>query len=136
MKPPSEGLQFFKTLIIPKLNNLFIALSNPSIDTLKSLTKDFFQFIWGSTCDRIKRNVIMQGNIYDGLNMLNLEKFVMSLKCSWIRRIVSGEQAWIGIMNALYGNNIASCIEDFGDDFYTNMIKENKNHFRIDVFLS
>ena len=54
--------------------------------------------------------------------MLNLEKFVMSLKCSWIRRIVSGEQAWIGIMNALYGNNIASCIEDFGDDFYTNMI--------------
>ena len=68
--------------------------------------------------------------------MLNLEKFVMSLKCSWIRRIVSGEQAWIGIMNALYGNNIASCIEDFGDDFYTNMIKENKNHFWKDVFLS
>ena len=125
-----------KTLIIPKLNHLFIALPNPSIDTLKSLTKDFFQFIWGSKCDRIKRNVIMQGNIYGGLNMLNLEKFVMSLKCSWIRRIVSGEQAWIGIMNALYGNNIASCIEDFGDDFYTNMIKENKNHFWKDVFLS
>ena len=125
-----------RTLIIPKLNHLFIALPNPSIDTLKSLTKDFFQFIWGSKCDRIKRNVIMQGNIYGGLNMLNLEKFVMSLKCSWIRRIVSGEQAWIGIMNALYGNNIASCIEDFGDDFYTNMIKENKNHFWKDVFLS
>ena len=70
-----------------------------------------------SKCDRIKRNVIMQGNVYGGLSMLNLEKFLMSLKCSWIRRIVSGEQAWICIMKALYGNDIASCIENFGDDF-------------------
>ena len=44
--------------------------------------------------------------------------------------------AWIDILNVLYGNNIASCIEDFGDDFYTNMMKENKNHFWKDVFLS
>ena len=29
-------------------------------------------------------------------------------------------------MNALYGNNVASCIEAFGDDFYINMIKEIK----------
>ena len=47
--------------------------------------------------------------------------------------MVSGEQAWICIMKALYGNDIASCIEDFGDDFYidtcTCMIKEDKTIF-------
>ena len=51
---PIGRVTVLKTLIIPKLNHLFIALPNPSIDTLKSLTKDFFQFIWGSKCDRIK----------------------------------------------------------------------------------
>ena len=66
---------------------------------------------------------IMQGNIYGGLKY-----------GTRIRRIVSGEQAWIG--SALYGDDIASCIEDFGDDFYTNMIKQNKNRFWKDVFLS
>ena len=38
-------------------------------------------------------------------------------------------------MKALYGNDIASCFEDFWDDFYTDMIKEYKNHAK-DEFLS
>ena len=39
-------------------------------------------------------------------------------------------------MNALYGNNIVRCIEYFGDDFYTNLMREDTDHFWIDVFLS
>ena len=133
---PIGRVTVLKTLIIPKLNHLFIALPNPSVEVLRNLSKKFFHFIWGCKNDRVKRDVVMQSNINGGLNMINLESFITCLKCTWFRRILQGEQAWMSIFEGQFGKNIGNSIEDFGDDFYTQLIKDSKNEFWKDVFLS
>ena len=45
----------------------------------------------------------MQSNINGGLNMINLEGFITCLKCTWFRRIIQGEQAWISIFEGQFG---------------------------------
>ena len=62
--------------------------------------------------------------------MINLESFITCLKCTWFRRVIQGEQAWISIFEGQFGKNIGNSIEDFGDDFYTQLIKDSKNEFR------
>ena len=46
---PIGRVTVLKTLIIPKLNHLFIALPNPSVEVLRNLSKKFFHFIWWKT---------------------------------------------------------------------------------------
>ena len=43
-----------KTIIIPKLNHLFISLPNPSKDLLPSLCRDIFVFIWKSKYKKVR----------------------------------------------------------------------------------
>ena len=50
-----------KTIIIPKLNHLFISLPNPDQHVISMLKTKFYNFIWKSKIDRIKRNVLNGG---------------------------------------------------------------------------
>ena len=63
---PFGRITVLKTLIISKLNDLFISLPNPSDDLINNLKKRFFSFVWNSKTDRIKRDVLhkntMQGD--------------------------------------------------------------------------
>ena len=47
-----------------------------------------FHFIWDNKPDKIKRTVLCQDYSKGGLKMLNLKKFISSLKSSWIKRIL------------------------------------------------
>ena len=57
---PLGRLTVLKTLLISKLNDLIISLPNPSADKISQLNKTFFEFIWKSPTDKIKREVIIQ----------------------------------------------------------------------------
>ena len=57
---PLRRITILKTLLIAKLNHLFISLPNPSNDTILKLNRMFFNFIWQSPTDRIKREVLCQ----------------------------------------------------------------------------
>ena len=57
---PLRRITIIKTLLIAKLNHLFIALPNPGNETILNLNRMFFQFIWQSPTDRIKREVLCQ----------------------------------------------------------------------------
>ena len=52
---PLGRITILKTLIISKLNHLFISLPNPSDEIINTLQKQFFSSIWQSSTDRIKR---------------------------------------------------------------------------------
>ena len=69
-----------KTLIISKLNQLFIALPNPSDELINNLQKKFFHFIWQSGTDRVKRDLLMQEYNIGGLKVTNLKKLHMRFK--------------------------------------------------------
>ena len=47
-----------------------------------------FTFIWDKKPDKIKRKVLYQDYSKGGLKMLDLQQFILSLKSSWITRIL------------------------------------------------
>ena len=52
-----------------------------------------------------------------GLKMLDINKFIMSLKCSWIRRLIVGHSSWTSILKAINGEDFVNWLLDFGDAF-------------------
>ena len=51
---PLGRITIIKTLLIAKLNHLFIALPNPGNETILNLNRMFFQFIWQSPTIELK----------------------------------------------------------------------------------
>lgn len=86
---PLGRITILKTLLIAKLNHLFIALPNPSSGTILSLNRMFFNFIWQSPIDRIKREVLCQDYFNGGLKMVELNSYINALKIGWIRRLIT-----------------------------------------------
>lgn len=125
-----------KTLIIPKLNHLFISLPNPSQETISNLTTQLFRFIWGSDCDKVKRTIVTQHHLQGGLNMLNLRNFILSLKCSWIQRLIKGNHSWLSILKNNYGQDVIDKRLNTGNDYVKKMLKCTSNVFWKDVLES
>jgi len=46
-----------------------------------------FQFLWDNKPEKIAREKIIQDYCHGGLKMLDIDKFIQSLKCSWIKRL-------------------------------------------------
>ena len=69
---PIGRVTVVKTLLLPKLNHLFIALPNPDNDTLSSLNNCFFEYIWNSKTDKVKRQIVTQDYLKGGLKMVEI----------------------------------------------------------------
>ena len=85
---PLGRITILKTLLVAKLNHIFIALPNPSDEMIKKLNTLFYNFIWQSKPDKIKRDILNQDYLKGGLKMIHLTNYIYSLKLSWIRRLV------------------------------------------------
>ena len=57
---PLGRLSVLRTLLISKLKHLITSLPNPSADKVTKLNKTFFEFLWKSSTDKIKREIITQ----------------------------------------------------------------------------
>ena len=94
---PFGKITVIKTFIISKFNHLFIALPNPSPEIIKAISDMMFKFIWNDKPDKVNRKQICKDG---GLKMLDLEKFVKSLKLTWITRLVRDlESPWANLIN-------------------------------------
>ena len=52
---------------------------------------------------KIKRSMITQSYTNGGLKMPNVEQFIKSLKCTWIRRLVnSSDSPWVKLFELSY----------------------------------
>lgn len=80
-----------KNFALPKLIYPLSSLPNPPIDTIKRLEKIMFNFIWDGKPDKIKRDVLTRDYEQGGLKMIDIEKFILSLKVSWVKRFLQPE---------------------------------------------
>ncbi|CAG2213321.1 unnamed protein product [Mytilus edulis] len=55
---PVGKITIIKTLIISKLNHLFLTLPTPCNTTLKQLIRTIYSFIWENKPDKIKREIL------------------------------------------------------------------------------
>lgn len=67
--------------------------------------------------------------------MLEINTFLKSLKCSWIRRLFKDKKPWIYIFFEIHGNEVTKNMLDFGDKYMHNIVKHS-NVFWKDVFQS
>ena len=91
---PIGRICIIKTLLLSKLVHFFIALPDPSIKYIKELERMFFKFIWGNTNDKIKRTKLVQKQSKDGLNMVDIELFIKSMKLTWLKRLATSHADW------------------------------------------
>ena len=85
------GKKILKTFIIPRLTTLFMMIPRPSPQTIKSLNKLFYSFIWDYKPDKISRVKLTQSYPREGLKMTDIDVFITRLKISWIKRLLSND---------------------------------------------
>jgi len=129
---PFGKITVIKTLIVSKLVYLFSNLPDPSDDFMLELEKILFNFLWNGKNDRINRKTVCQDYDAGGLKMLDIKSFLLSLKLSWLKRILLNEGKVSNIV-------IATCpsVKDIlirGNKFVEILANECYNPFWCDVF--
>ena len=82
-----EGrIAVFKSLAISKLIHLALVTEIPTT-TINLLTKIQMEFIWKGKNPKIKNSTICNDYEYAGLKNVNIFLNVISLQCSWIKRL-------------------------------------------------
>lgn len=118
-----------KNFALPKLIYPLSSLPNPCKETVQRIEKLMYNFIWDGIPEKIKRNTLMQDYEKGGLKMINLEKFIWSLKVSWIKRILESKHGgllkhiYLGQLKDLGGELFLEC--NFSELDITNKFKSN-----------
>ena len=123
-----------KSLMIPKLNHLFMSLPDPPEKTVKELNTIFFNYIWNSKIDRIARKEIIKDHDQGGLKMIDLNAFIKSLKISWIRRFELCNASWALLLRDFLPH-LSKYLHIIGSNFIRKVSNE-LNPFWTDVFIS
>ena len=113
-----------KTLLVPILTHLFIAIPKPDQSIIKKLEGLLFQYIWNGR-DRVSRVQMIQDSSNGGCNMIDLNSFIKSLKITWIRRILNNNTAWKNLL----ASNIdldENKLFLFGNAYIADLKKKNK----------
>ena len=125
---PLGKITVIKSLLLPKLTHLFMALPRPSEQSIKKLEKTLFNFIWSNKNDRISRKNMVKTLAEGGCYMAHVNTFIKSLKLTWIRRIINSSCSWTNIFYEISGYKIQS-FHHFGADYHQTMAKSTSNPF-------
>ena len=93
-----------KNYALPKLIYVLTSLPNPSMQIIKRIERQMFEFIWDGKPEKIKRNILINNYDAGGLKMIDLETFIKSLKITWIKRFIESDEN--GILNKIYMNKL------------------------------
>ena len=124
-----------KSLVIPKLTHLFIALPNPSQTLLKYLNTVFFKFIWHCGTEKLARSLITQNYKDGGVKMINVNNYITALKNAWIRRMFTNNPKWTNLFKSITGISTMDLIIH-GDYFIISKLERIVNKFWRDTLYS
>ena len=92
---PLGKITIIKTFALSQFVYLFTVLPTPSNAFINELNKILFDFIWNGKPAKVKRTVLINNICDGGLKMFDVDSFIKSLKCSWVRRFCSNiNQDW------------------------------------------
>lgn len=61
--------------------------------------------------------------------MVDINNFITSLKCSWIKRLTKAHKPWMDFLFTIYGNDFLQKLFDFGDSFVIECLHKVNNVF-------
>ena len=107
------------------MKNIFIALPNPSIEIIKDIEAMLYTFIWKSSVNRVKKDIMQKKYQEGGLKMINIHSFILALKSTWIRRLFFNNCKWQNIFMSSIDINKLSC----GSSGYIEQVIESVKKF-------
>ena len=130
---PYGKIVVIKSLAVSKITHLILSIPNPSQKLIKEVNALFYNFLWNGAIDKIKREISTKRKKEGGLDMLNFEKFVYSLKSTWIKRIIENheEKKWCHLFYHM--NPFMNRLNRFGSQFVLKYIDKIHNQFWLDV---
>ena len=87
-------ISVFKSLISSMITHILLSLPSPSqefIDEYENILKDF---LWGGKPPKYRREILEYPYNLGGLQLHNLKRFSMSLKMTWLRRLLLSDSGW------------------------------------------
>ena len=81
-----------KILVTSQIIYLASAVPVPS-NVVKEINKLMYSFLWSSRKEKVKRSVCINQNVKGGLNMVDIQTRIGSLRLSWLSRFIMNECA-------------------------------------------
>ena len=94
-------ITIIRSLLLPKLTHLFLALPDPPQVIIKRLNCVLHSFLWNSKAEKVKRSKIIQKYKDDGLDMIDIVAYIKSMKASWLQRLSRGKGLWVQIAKTI-----------------------------------
>jgi len=95
------GICIVKTLAIDKLVYNTSVLTVPT-NFAEKVNYICFKFIWNFKTDKIKRHTIIGPVDKGGLNMVDFNMVVKSLKAAWVKRLCEGDGSkWCSLFSSV-----------------------------------
>ena len=106
--------------------------------TINHIEKIIYAFIWDNKPEKIKRNTLIQKYEADGIKMVDIRKFIQSLKIIWIKRLLDPNSN--SLLKKIYINSLNNfgMDLDFECDIHKKDIQVNfkDNAFLTDVLIA
>lgn len=128
---PLGRITVIKSLALPKINHLILSIPNPSEKMIKEIQTMFYDYLWNHGPDKIKRTLISQNYNRGGLRMVDIEKFILSLKLTWLRRIILNPTKYLSAVNRIFPV-LTECLK-FGSAFINERRSNIENKFWCEV---
>ena len=85
-------IQIIKSLLIPKFTYLFHSHIVPK-DILNKINSMIYDFLWSGKREKIKRSTLIGNKLKGGLEMIDLDSYIRTIKLKWIKALTSDEYA-------------------------------------------
>ena len=120
---PLGRIIVLKSLVVSVATHLFLCIPGIDNNTVKEINSLFFSFVWNGKRDKVKRTTMCQPYVNGGLRMIDVQKFISSLKITWMRKIFNSESSWKRLLVLEYPQR-ATCYK-FGSLFLTSLRIQN-----------
>ena len=97
---PIGKIAVIKTFVLSRLIHKLSSIPSPTDRAIKNLNCLFYSFIWDDKPHKISKKQITNCYIKGGLQMINLDNFIMAQKLVWIKRLSTSEAPWTNLLSA------------------------------------
>ena len=87
-------ISVFKSLISSMITHILLSLPSPSQEFIYEYENILKDFLWGGKPPKYRREILEYPNNLGGLQLHNLQRFSMSLKMTWLRRLLLSDSGW------------------------------------------
>ena len=128
------GICIVKTLAIDKLVYNTSVLTVPT-NFAEKVNYICFKFIWNFKTDKIKRHTIIGPVDKGGLNMVDFNMVVKSLKAAWVKRLCEGDgNKWCSLFSSVTSQYGGRTIFDCNFDPHNLNFTSHMPKFYIEIF--